>query len=163
MRRKLIPHPHLSLLLLVVWVMLQNRVTPGSVAMGLVLGLVIPVMTAPYWPDRPSLRGWGRMIAYALLVMGDIVRANVIVAGIVLFKRNADLRPAWVAVPLDLTSAEAITTLAGTVTMTPGTVSADLSADGRTLLVHCLHAPDPQSVIDEIKDRYERRLMEIFE
>jgi multicomponent K+:H+ antiporter subunit E len=66
-------------------------------------------------------------------------------------------------VPLRLKSAEAITVLAGTITMTPGTVSADLSADGRSLLVHCLETDDPKGTVDGIKDRYERRLLEIFE
>jgi multicomponent K+:H+ antiporter subunit E len=68
-----------------------------------------------------------------------------------------------VTVPLELTTAEAITVLAGTITLTPGTVSADLSADGRALLVHCLEAPDPEGVVATIKERYERRLLEIFE
>jgi len=67
-----------------------------------------------------------------------------------------------VTIPLDLRSPEAITVLAGTITMTPGTVSADLSADGRALLVHCLDADHPDAVRDEIKTRYERRLKEIF-
>jgi multicomponent K+:H+ antiporter subunit E len=47
--------------------------------------------------------------------------------------------------------------------MTPGTVTRDVSACGRALLVHCLDAPDPDAVRDEIKHRYERRLKEIFE
>jgi len=47
--------------------------------------------------------------------------------------------------------------------MTPGTVTADMSADGRALLVHSLHAPDPGAVRDEIKSRYETRLKGIFE
>jgi multicomponent K+:H+ antiporter subunit E len=89
--------------------------------------------------------------------------ANVQVAMVILFKANANTRPAWVTIPLDLKTPEAITVLAGTITMTPGTVSSDLSADGRSLLVHCLDAPDPEAVRDEIKARYERRLMEIFE
>ena len=58
---------------------------------------------------------------------------------------------------------EAITVLASTITLTPGTVSADMSNHGHSLLVHCLDAPDPAAVRDEIKERYERRLMEIFE
>ena len=58
---------------------------------------------------------------------------------------------------------EAITALASTITLTPGTVSADLSSGGHTLLVHCLHTEDPDGVREEIKSRYERRLMEIFE
>jgi multicomponent K+:H+ antiporter subunit F len=59
-----------------------------------------------------------------LIVLWDIVVANVQVALIILFKREADIRSHWIPVPLDLTSAEAITVLAGTITMTPGTVSA---------------------------------------
>jgi multicomponent K+:H+ antiporter subunit E len=85
------------------------------------------------------------------------------VARIVLFKRNADRQPNWVTVPLDLKTPEAITMLAGTITMTPGTLSADVSSEGHALLVHCLDAPDPEAVRDEIKNSYERRLMEIFE
>jgi multicomponent K+:H+ antiporter subunit E len=46
--------------------------------------------------------------------------------------------------------------------MTPGTVSATLAADGSAILVHCLHTDDPDSVRDDIKSRYERRLLEIF-
>jgi multicomponent K+:H+ antiporter subunit E len=67
-----------------------------------------------------------------------------------------------VVIPLDLRQPEAITVLAGTITLTPGTVSADLSEDGHSLLVHALDAPDPDAIRDEIKTRYERRLMEIF-
>ena len=66
-------------------------------------------------------------------------------------------------VPLDLTSPEAITVLAGTITMTPGTVSAMLSADSSAILVHCLHTDDPEGVRDDIKKRYEWRLKEIFQ
>jgi len=96
-------------------------------------------------------------------VLWDILVANVIVAGLILFRKTESLESKSVVVPLDLTSPEAITTLAGTITMTPGTVTIDLSADAKSLLVHCLHAPDPQSVVDDIKNRYERRLKEIFE
>ena len=98
-----------------------------------------------------------------LVVLWDICVANVQVAMIILFKANANTKPAWITIPLDLRTPEAITVLAGTITMTPGTVSSDLSADGRSLLVHCLDAPDPDAVRDDIKARYERRLKEIFE
>ena len=57
---------------------------------------------------------------------------------IVLTKPNARLRPAWVVIPLDLRKPEAITILAGTITLTPGTVSADLSDERHSLLVHAL-------------------------
>ncbi len=163
MIRRILPHPLLTLLLTLVWIMLVNKVTPGNLVLGFALGIVIPILTAPYWPDRPRIGNWPRIVEFTLLVLWDICVANVIVAYQILFMRNADMRPAWVTVPLDLRSPEAITVLAGTVTMTPGTVSSDFSADGRALLVHCLHAPDPEAVRDQIKTRYERRLKEIFE
>ena len=79
-----------------------------------------------------------------------------------LTRPNSKLRPAWVVVPLELRQPEAITILAGTITLTPGTVSADLSDAGHSLLVHALDTEDPDAVRDEIKHRYERRLLEIF-
>lgn len=163
MLRKLFPHPYLTLLLVLVWLALQNYVSLGAAVFGLILGIIIPLLTAAYWPDRPTIRAPFKAAVYVLLVLWDIVRANVVVAAIVLFKPNSRLSPAWVTIPLDLKTPEAITVLAGTITMTPGTVTSDLSADGKALLVHCLDAPDPQAVVDEIKTRYEARLKEIFE
>jgi len=163
MLRKILPHPLLTLTLIVVWQMLVNKLTLGNLLLGTILGLIIPVITSPYWPNSPRLTSVPRIIGYVLLVIWDIIVANVQVAYIVLFKANANIRPAWISIPLDLRTPEAITVLAGTITMTPGTVSSDLSADGRSLLVHCLDAPDPDAVRDDIKSRYERRLKEIFE
>lgn len=163
MLKRIFPHPYLTLTLTIVWLMLANAYTATSLVFGLILGIIIPILTAPYWSDRPTVRNIPMIIEYVLLVLYDIVVANIAVARIVLFMRNKDMRPAWITVPTDLTSPEAVTVLAGTITMTPGTVSAELSTDGRSILVHCLHAPDPDSIRDEIKSRYERRLKEIFE
>ncbi|MFP1644331.1 Na+/H+ antiporter subunit E [Pontitalea aquivivens] len=163
MLKRIFPHPYLTLTLTIVWLMLANAYTATSLVFGLILGIIIPILTAPYWSDRPVVRNIPMIIEYVLLVLYDIVVANIAVARIVLFMRNKDMRPAWITVPTDLTSPEAITVLAGTITMTPGTVSAELSTDGRSILVHCLHAPEPDAVRDEIKSRYERRLKEIFE
>ncbi|MCR9126904.1 MAG: Na+/H+ antiporter subunit E [Rhodobacteraceae bacterium] len=159
----LLPHPLLTVLLALVWVMLQNQLSAGMVVFGLILGIVIPVVTAAWWPDRPRGFRMGRFAVYMLIVLWDILIANIEVAWIVLTRPNAKMRPAWVVVPLDLRQPEAITVLAGTITLTPGTVSADLSDQGHCLLVHALDTPDPDAVRDEIKHRYERRLKEIFE
>jgi multicomponent K+:H+ antiporter subunit E len=159
----LFPHPYLTVLLTVVWMLLVNRYSPNSLVFGFFLGIVIPIVTSVYWPNRPTLRRPLKIAEYLLIVLWDIVVANIVVAWLIMFHRAANLRPAWIAIPIDLRSPEAITALAGTITLTPGTVSADMSAEGHCLLVHCLHAPDPDAVRDEIKQRYERRLMEIFE
>ncbi|MDG1969569.1 MAG: Na+/H+ antiporter subunit E [Paracoccaceae bacterium] len=158
----LLPHPLLTLLLAVVWTLLQNDVSAGMIVFGVILGVIIPFGTSIWWPDRPSGFRIGKMISYSFLVIWDIFVANVQVAWIVLTRPNDKLRPAWIEVPLDLRQPEAISVLAGTITLTPGTVSADLSDEGHSLLVHALDADDPDAVRDEIKDRYERRLKEIF-
>ncbi|MBM1633608.1 Na+/H+ antiporter subunit E [Sulfitobacter mediterraneus] len=160
--RWLFPHPLLTLLLALVWILLQNNFSAGMAVFGLILGILIPRLTVVWWPDRPVRLHLGQMVGYMLVVLWDILVANVQVAWIVLTKPNSKLRPAWIVVPLDLRQPEAITILAGTITLTPGTVSADLSDEGHSLLVHVLHTDDPDSVRDEIKDRYERRLKEIF-
>ncbi len=163
MFRRLFPHPLLTLLLTVTWLLLVNGWSLNSLLFGLGLGIMIPFLTQAYWPNRPRLSRPLKVIEYVLVVLADIVQANIIVARIVLFKPNAERRPNWITIPLDLKTPEAITALAGTITMTPGTLSADVSDEGHTLLVHCLDAPNPEAVRDEIKERYERRLREIFE
>jgi len=163
MLRRLFPHPLLTVLLTLIWLMLVNRFTWNSLFFGFFLGLLIPFFIQPYWPNVSRLRNPRMIIEYVTIVMYDIVVANITVAYLILFKRNDELQPAWVRVPLDLKRPEAISALAGTITLTPGTVSCDLSSEGHSLLVHCLNAPDPGEVRDQIKDRYERRLVEIFE
>lgn len=159
---RLFPHPLLSIVLTGLWIVLVNKITLGNLILGGALGIIIPIATAAYWPGRPMIKNHWRGIAYVILVIWDIIVANIQVALIILFKRNRDINSQWVTVPLDLTSPEAITVLAGTITMTPGTVTALLSADGGSLLVHCLHTDDPEAVRDDIKSRYEARLKEIF-
>lgn len=160
---RLLPHPILTLFIALVWVFLVNELSAGAVVLGLVLGLLIPIVTSAYWPGRPHPRAPLRIVEYALIVLWDIVVSNFLVAYLILFRRGDSLRSCYVTVPLDLTTPEAITALAGTITMTPGTVSADLSADGSALLVHCLETDDPAGVVATIKTRYERRLKRIFE
>ncbi|MGE0665989.1 MAG: Na+/H+ antiporter subunit E [Sphingomonadales bacterium] len=162
MIRRLLPHPTLTLTLAALWVLLANSFSAGSIVLGLALGVLIPLFTARFWPDKPPIRSWSAAGAYILIVLWDIAVANVQVAYWILTKRNDELNTRWIAIPLEVTSPEAITVLAGTITMTPGTVSADLSADGRCLLVHCLNAPDGDAAVAQIKSRYERRLREIF-
>lgn len=160
--RKLLPHPGLSLLLVALWLMLVNRVSLNSLVFAAILAVILPLVTAPFWPDRPRIRDRRAAAEFVAVVLWDIVKSNIAVARIVLFQPRARLTPGWVTVPLDLRQPEAVALLAGTITMTPGTVSADLSTDGRALLVHCLDCSDPDAIRDDIKSRYEARLQRIF-
>jgi len=160
---RILPHPFLSLLIAVTWVFLVNDFSAGHIVLGTIIGVAVPLLTSAYWPGRPRLRNLPAIISYVGIVLWDIVVSNVQVAYLVLFRRSDRLRSQFVVVPLELKTPEAITVLAGTITMTPGTVSADLSSDSKALLVHCLDVADPEALVAQIKGRYERRLKEIFE
>jgi multicomponent K+:H+ antiporter subunit E len=155
--RRLYPHPYLSLTLILLWILLVNQWHLGSLILAVILGTLIH-----WWPDRPRIRHPLALLSYVALVVWDVIVANFQVARIILFLPNDRIQSAWITVPLDLTSPEAISLLAGTITMTPGTLTADISADGRALLIHSLHAPDPDSIRADIKSRYEARLKRIF-
>lgn len=157
-----LPHPVLSLALVVLWLLLINSFSAGGLLVGIVLGIIIPRLTGNFWPDRPEIRNYGKALAYVGLVTYDVIVANMQVARIIAFRPVKSLNTRWVCMPLELKNPEALTLLAGTITMTPGTVSCDFSADGKYLLVHCLDAPDAEAAIQEMKTRYEARLKEIF-
>ncbi len=157
-----LPHPLLTLVLVLLWMALVNEYSHGSLLLAMLLGIAIPIYTSNFWPDRPMIRSPFRALWFIAIVIWDILVANLTVAWAILFRPNHQLRTRWLVVPLELTSAEAITTLAATITLTPGTVTSDLSQDGRFLLVHCLDVADPEAEVARIKHRYEARIKAIF-
>lgn len=161
-RRALLPHPWLSLFLVLVWQLIMNDLSFGSLLMGFVLAWGIPLLTHSFWPNPPTLHRPGVLLNFVLRVLGDIVTANLDVARLILGP-SATLRPAFVEYPLDLTHDFAISLLASTISLTPGTVSSELSEDRRTLLIHALDVGDEAELIATIKQRYERPLQEVFE
>lgn len=162
MIRRLLPHPVLSAMLVVVWMLLINELTFGALFLAIVFGVLVPLFTSRFWPDRPKVRLGRDMIGYFGIVLFDIFVANFEVAWLILSRRNRDLRSQWLVIPLELRSPEAITALAGTISLTPGTVSSDISACGRALLVHAIDVADPAAEVARIKRRYETRLLKVF-
>lgn len=160
--KRLVPHPGLTLVLFGVWLLLVDEATPGALVVATVVALAVPALTSRFWPGRPRLTLGRSFLEYPLIVAFDVLVASFQVAGLVLFTPRARLRPRFMAVPLELRSPEAIAVLAGTITLTPGTISCDVSGCGRWLLVHGLDVPDAGAAVAAIKRRYERRLTEIF-
>lgn len=155
------PQPWLSLILFVTWQFLSDGISGASVVMGLILAWLIPQLTWGFWPERPPFRRPWRMAGYLLLVTWDIVMASISVTRLILSPGRP--RPVFVCYPLTLENPLAITMLASTISLTPGTVSADVSDDNKLLLIHSLDAEDEQEVIDAIRNRYESRLLEMFQ
>ena len=160
--RRMLPHPLLTATLAGGWLLLHNTLAFGHVLLGLLLGWLIPLFTRRFWPDAVRLRKPRVLARFLGVFLRDVFVANLAVARLILAGPRR-LRPAFVEVPLELENDLAISILANTVCLTPGTVSAQLSADRRVLLVHALDAPDPGAVRDDIKARYEAPLKEVFE
>jgi multicomponent K+:H+ antiporter subunit E len=122
----------------------------------------VPWLTEALRPERPRVRRPLLIAKLGLVVLWDIVLSNIEVARRILGPESA-IKPRFVWVPLALTDPHAILTLAGIITMTPGTLSAELSPDRRWLLIHAFNVGDEEALIAQIKSRYEAPLKEIYE
>lgn len=161
LRRRILPSPLLSLVLALAWPVLNQSWSLGHCLLGGLLALVVPWFTDPLRESRPTLRRPAVALRLMLVVLKDIVSSNIAVARLILGPETA-IRPAFVWLPLTVAEPHAIVTLSLIVTMTPGTLSADLSPDGRHLLIHALNVDDPAALIADIKARYEAPLLEIL-
>lgn len=164
--------PLLSLLLLAVWLMLNESASAGHLVMGAALALTLPLllprMATPRVGGRAGRPSLGRRVAaaarLAATVAVDIMRSNLLVARQVLGPERR-LQPRFVWFPLALREPRAATALMGIVTLTPGTLSADLADDGRHVLIHALHLDDDaaaDALVAEIRARYEAPLALLF-
>lgn len=142
------------------WLLLNGSASPGNLLIAALLALVVPPLVGA---GRVRLRALPVALRLAGTVLWDIVRSNLDVTRRVL-GADAAIHPRFVWVPLDLQSPPGIVVLASIITLTPGTVSAELSPDRRRLLVHALHTDgDGSDIVADIKQRYEAPLREIFE
>ncbi|MDP2257634.1 MAG: Na+/H+ antiporter subunit E [Polaromonas sp.] len=153
-------HPWLSVLLAVSW-LLQHTLAPVHLISAVLIGLVVPRLLHDFLPAMAPVR-----LVPALRLMGvvlwDIVLSNFVVARLVLGPVSRP-QPAWVTVPLALSHPTAISLLASIITTTPGTVSCTVDEQRRIILVHALDCSDPAQMAADIKARYERPLLAIYE
>ncbi|MAM88567.1 MAG: Na+/H+ antiporter subunit E [unclassified Hahellaceae] len=159
--RTIVPRPMLSLLLWTVWLLLNNTVAFGHVLLGLILAIGIPRLTYHFWDPQADVKKPLLMVKFIVILVFDIIIANLEVARRILGPSKA-LRPAFFEYPLAIKGDFPITILASTISLTPGTVSAQLSGDRSRLLVHGLHVDDVPAAIEQIRQRYEAPLQEIF-
>lgn len=159
--KRWLPAPLLSVTVFVVWLLLVASVETAHMLLAAILAVVLPLIAQRLRKDTAHARRPGVAARLMLVVLWDIVLSNIEVARRIL-GRESRMRPAFVWIPLDITNRYGISALAGIITMTPGTVSSELSPDQRHLLVHFLHLEDADAAIAHIKSRYEAPLREVF-
>ena len=163
MMRRIIPHPILSLAVMTMWLILQSSLAPGTLLMGAVLALLAPLTMRTLERERPKVGAPMQMIALAGLVLKDVVRSNYAVAVILLGRRRHARVSGFARIRLEMRSRYGLAALAIILTATPGTLWIQYDAATGSLLLHVLDLVDEEEWSRIVKDRYERRLMEIFE
>lgn len=155
------PHPVLSVVLALSWLMLQQSLAVAQLITALVLGWGLPHLVDGFLGERLRVRSWRAAARLTLIVLWDIIVSNIAVARIVL-SPTAKPKPAWVPIALDVRHPTAITLLATIITTTPGTVSCIVDEERRMILVHALDCDDVAGMAAQIKQRYEEPLREIL-
>lgn len=157
-----LPRPVFSLFLAVLWLLMVNSFSVAHMLLGLALGVFIPFITHAFWPEQAKVHHLLPLLRYFMVLLVDILRSNLTVARRILLYPN-QLTPGFVIFPLELDDDFAITILANSICLTPGTVTAHYDTEARTLLLHVLHLTDEAEMIRQIKERYEQPLKEIFQ
>lgn len=150
-----------NVLLALAW----GAVTGSFSFLNLLFGFVLAALAL--WLIREQIgtsgavtRVW-RAFSLACLFLYELVMSSVRVAIIVLSPKR-ELNPAIIAYPLQVDRDFEITLLANLITLTPGTLSVDVSEDRGTLFIHCIDVPDVDAVIADIRNGFERKIMETF-
>lgn len=148
-----------GLILAVLWLFVRGvPLAPERLAEEFLIGLTVGVSLAwvvrrfyaPNLPLSRSLRVAPYAALYLLVFLKDLVIANLSVARIVL-SPSLPIEPAVVEVPLRVRTDAGITTIANSITLTPGTLTMDYDSDHNSLYVHSLAAPDRESIVDPIR------------
>lgn len=146
-----------NILLAIVWASLIGPFSPANILVGFVIGMIS--LAGCSRQGRAYAKQFRDISALLLYLGWELVIANVRVAYYTV-SRLERLRPAVVGVPLEPLSDSEVTLLAMLVTLTPGTLTLDVSPDRKTMYVHFMHVDDPDKAIDDIKNGFERRIME---
>lgn len=150
-----------NLFLALVWAAATERFTPSNLAIGFALGYVLLALMPPLPGEGAYALQMREMLDFFLFFGKEILVANAKVAAAVLSPASA-LRPGVIAVPLDPMSDLELTVLANMITLTPGTLTLDVSDDHRTLYVHAIDVRDAESFRRTVRDGYARRVVEIL-
>lgn len=160
--KRWLPYPTLSVLLLAIWLLLNQSLAAGQILLGALLALVIAKFLQRLDLAPLRLRRPYRLAPLLLSVAADIVRSNFAVARIIATPRTRAITSGFVAVPLELTDRYGLAILACIITSTPGTLWVSYDRSSSVLLIHVLDLVDEDQWILNIKRRYERPLLEVF-
>lgn len=152
----------LNILLAIAWAALTGSFQPLDLLFGFLLGYLVLWLGTRMGTPPQYFRKISLMLGLLGVFLLDLLRANIRMAILILSPRMK-LRPAVVAVPLVLKSKSAIVLLINLITLTPGTLSLDITTDQSVMFVHTVYLEDPEQFKQQLLTGYEKRLQELFE
>jgi multicomponent Na+:H+ antiporter subunit E len=152
-----------NIVLAVVWAALTASFTLLSLLVGFVLGFLALWLAQPLFEQRQGyfLRVW-RILRLTGYFLYELVVSSVRVAWDVVTPRHLS-NPAIIEMPLDVKSDLEILLVTNLISLTPGTLSLDVTPDRSTLIVHAMFADDPEALVRDLKGGMERMVREVFE
>ncbi len=147
-----------------VWMALTGDFSAGNFLVGAFFSSLALWLTHPSGEQAPLpyyLRKGRRWLAFGLFFLWELTLASLRITWDIITPRHR-MRPAILAIPLDLKTDMEITTLANLITLTPGTLSLDVSSDRKVLYIHAVYVHDVEEFKRDIKHRLERRVKEIL-
>jgi multicomponent Na+:H+ antiporter subunit E len=150
-----------NLLLALAWVAATGVFTFNNLASGFIIGFLVLLVTrrivgAPRYVSKVS-----QVISLILFFLWELLLANLRVAYDVLTPRQY-MRPGVIAIPLEAKTDAEITILSNLITLTPGTLSLDVSEDREVLYIHAMYLDDIEATRSKIEDGFERRVLEVL-
>ncbi|WP_106751941.1 Na+/H+ antiporter subunit E [Pannonibacter carbonis] len=150
-----------NILLALSWAAVTGSFSVVNLAFGFVLGTGVLFMIREQVGGSSYFKRTGRVVGLILLFLKELALSAWRVA-LLVSRPKLDVSPGIIAFPLTVERDFEIALLANLITLTPGTLSVDVSEDRKVLYVHCIDLPDPEATIADIRDGFERKIMEAF-
>jgi multicomponent Na+:H+ antiporter subunit E len=144
-----------------IWAAVTGRFTLSNVAVGMIVGYGVLFVAQPLMGPSNYFRRIHYALGFAVFYLWQLITSNFRVAYDVLTP-GARARPGVLAIPLEAKSDAEITMLANLITLTPGSVSLDVSSDRRFLYLHAMYIDEVDKYRDNIKHSFERRVLEVL-
>lgn len=151
----------LNIFLALVWTFLQGELQGSNFAVGMVLGYLVIALSQQIMGTSAYVQKVVQVVRFVTISLWEIFTASLALAWLIV-QPKLQVRPAIVAIPLDAKTDVEIATMSSLLTLSPGTMTLDVSTDRETLYVHTIDLDDVDEFRREIKSGLERRVLEVM-
>ncbi len=149
----------INVILALVWCAVTGSFAIINIAFGFMLSSAALWLIREQFGTSKYFQRFWLVLSLALLFLKELVLSVIRVAWLVVQPRLR-INPSFIAFPLTVDRPHEITLLASLITLTPGTLSVDVSDDQKTLYIHCIDVSDSDAIRDDIAKGFERKIME---